>query len=160
MSIITIILLKATILSPLTALILPCKGKLTITHLLMYVPAILFKSFLRGTYYGVYNLEVSLLFIAHRITLAACLLIHPHCPHPQCCRHHLRDHYWHCCCHQPVPSVAADQNHCTQFIFAVVVAVLRLRLQLLALAVHEGNSDPGGNSGRPVLYWLGDPVPL
>ena len=35
MSIITKILLKATILSPLTALILPCKGKLTITHLLM-----------------------------------------------------------------------------------------------------------------------------
>ncbi len=34
-SIITKILLKATILSPLTALILPCKGKLTITHLLM-----------------------------------------------------------------------------------------------------------------------------
>ncbi len=35
MSIITKLLLKATILSPLTALILPCKGKLTITHLLM-----------------------------------------------------------------------------------------------------------------------------
>ena len=36
MSIITKILLKATILSPLTALILPCRGKLTITHLLMW----------------------------------------------------------------------------------------------------------------------------
>ncbi len=34
-SIITKILLKATILSPLTALILPYKGKFNITHLLM-----------------------------------------------------------------------------------------------------------------------------